>query len=51
MLVDVGTNTEVVVSRGARIAGGLVPGGAGVRGRARPYGMPGADGAIERVRS
>lgn len=50
MLVDVGTNTEVVVSDGQRILAASCPAGPAFEGGLVRYGMPGAEGAIERVR-
>lgn len=50
MLVDVGTNTEVVVSDGSRIVAASCPAGPAFEGGLVAYGMPGAEGAIERAR-
>jgi uncharacterized 2Fe-2S/4Fe-4S cluster protein (DUF4445 family) len=50
MVVDIGTNTEVVVSDGSRILAASCPAGPAFEGGLVRYGMPGAAGAIERVR-
>jgi uncharacterized 2Fe-2S/4Fe-4S cluster protein (DUF4445 family) len=50
MLVDVGTNTEVVVADGSRMLAASCPAGPAFEGGLVQYGMPGADGAIERAR-
>jgi uncharacterized 2Fe-2S/4Fe-4S cluster protein (DUF4445 family) len=50
MLVDVGTNTEVVVKHGGRIVTASCPAGPAFEGGLIRYGMPGCDGAIEAVR-
>jgi uncharacterized 2Fe-2S/4Fe-4S cluster protein (DUF4445 family) len=50
MLVDIGTNTEVVVSDGERILAASCPAGPAFEGGLLRFGMPGAEGAIERVR-
>lgn len=50
MLVDVGTNTEVVVSDGSRVLAASCPAGPAFEGGLIRYGMPGAEGAIERAR-
>jgi uncharacterized 2Fe-2S/4Fe-4S cluster protein (DUF4445 family) len=50
MLVDVGTNTEVVVGDGSRMLTASCPAGPAFEGGLIKYGMPGADGAIERAR-
>ena len=49
MLVDVGTNTEVVVGDGSRLVAASCPAGPAFEGGLVRFGMPGADGAIERV--
>jgi uncharacterized 2Fe-2S/4Fe-4S cluster protein (DUF4445 family) len=49
MLIDVGTNTEVVVSDGSRILAASCPAGPAFEGGLVRYGMPGAEGAIERA--
>ena len=50
MLIDIGTNTEVVVSDGARLLAASCPAGPAFEGGLVRYGMPGAEGAIERIR-
>ena len=50
MLVDIGTNTEIVISDGSRIVAASSPAGPAFEGGLLRFGMPGADGAIERVR-
>ena len=50
LLVDIGTNTEIVVSDGRRVLAASSPAGPAFEGGGVRYGMPGADGAIERVR-
>jgi uncharacterized 2Fe-2S/4Fe-4S cluster protein (DUF4445 family) len=50
MLVDVGTNTEVVLSDGHRTVAASCPAGPAFEGGLVRYGMPGAAGAIERAR-
>jgi len=50
MLVDIGTNTEVVVTDGARFLAASCPAGPAFEGGLVRFGMPGADGAIESVR-
>ena len=50
MLVDIGTNTEIVVSDGTRIVAASSPAGPAFEGGLLRFGMPGADGAIEKVR-
>jgi uncharacterized 2Fe-2S/4Fe-4S cluster protein (DUF4445 family) len=49
MLVDVGTNTEVVVSAGGRILAASCPAGPAFEGGEVTYGMQASDGAIESV--
>jgi uncharacterized 2Fe-2S/4Fe-4S cluster protein (DUF4445 family) len=49
MLVDVGTNTEVVLTDGHRIVAASCPAGPAFEGGLVRYGMPGAEGAIERA--
>lgn len=49
MLVDIGTNTEVVVTDGSRFLAASCPAGPAFEGGLIRYGMPGADGAIEAV--
>ena len=50
MLVDIGTNTEVVVTDGTRVLAASCPAGPAFEGGLVRFGMPGADGAIESVR-
>lgn len=50
MLVDIGTNTEVVVTDGTRVLAASCPAGPAFEGGLIRFGMPGADGAIESVR-
>ncbi len=50
MLVDIGTNTEVVVGDGSRILSASCPAGPAFEGGLVRYGMPGSQGAIERIR-
>ena len=50
MLVDVGTNTEVVVGDGERMLAASCPAGPAFEGGEVGYGMPGYDGAVESVR-
>lgn len=50
LLVDIGTNTEVIASDGRRILAASSPAGPAFEGGGVRYGMPGADGAIESVR-
>ena len=50
MLVDVGTNTEVVISGRGRMLTASSPAGPAFEGGLVRYGMPGYNGAIESVR-
>jgi len=50
MLIDIGTNTEVVVTDGERFLAASCPAGPAFEGGLLRFGMPGADGAIEGVR-
>ena len=50
MLVDVGTNTEVVIGHAGRMLAASCPAGPAFEGGLIKYGMPGCDGAIESVR-
>ncbi len=50
MLVDVGTNTEVVVGSRHRLMAASCPAGPAFEGGQIAYGMPGYDGAVESVR-
>jgi uncharacterized 2Fe-2S/4Fe-4S cluster protein (DUF4445 family) len=49
MLVDVGTNTEVVVGNRHRMMAASCPAGPAFEGGEITYGMPGYDGAIEAI--
>ena len=49
MLVDVGTNTEVVVGNRHRMIAASCPAGPAFEGGQITYGMPGYDGAVESV--
>jgi uncharacterized 2Fe-2S/4Fe-4S cluster protein (DUF4445 family) len=50
LVVDVGTNTEVVLAAHGRIVAASCPAGPAFEGGEVTYGMQGADGAIESVR-
>ncbi len=50
MVMDVGTNTEVILTDGARILATSSPAGPAFEGGLVRHGMPAAVGAIERVR-
>lgn len=50
LLVDIGTNTEVIVSDGRRIVAASSPAGPAFEGGGVRCGMPGAEGAIEAIR-
>lgn len=50
MLVDVGTNTEVVAKKGDRLVAASCPAGPAFEGGGIEYGMPGYEGAIESIR-
>ncbi len=50
MLVDIGTNTEVVVTDGDRYLAASCPAGPAFEGGLLRFGMGGSDGAIESVR-
>ena len=50
MLVDVGTNTEVVVGHTGRLVAASCPAGPAFEGGGIKYGMPGYEGAIESIR-
>jgi uncharacterized 2Fe-2S/4Fe-4S cluster protein (DUF4445 family) len=50
LLVDIGTNTEIIASDGQRILAASSPAGPAFEGGGVRYGMPGADGAIEAIR-
>ena len=47
LLVDIGTNSEIVVSDGERLVAASSPAGPAFEGGGVRYGMPGAEGAIE----
>jgi len=49
ILVDVGTNTEVVVGNRDRLLAASCPAGPAFEGGQVTYGMPGYDGAVEKV--
>ena len=50
MLVDVGTNTEVVIGCSERLVATSCPAGPAFEGGLVKYGMPGYEGAIESIR-
>jgi uncharacterized 2Fe-2S/4Fe-4S cluster protein (DUF4445 family) len=50
MLVDVGTNTEVVIGHAGRMVACSCPAGPAFEGGTVSHGMPGYDGAIESIR-
>ena len=50
MLVDVGTNTEVVIAHEGRLVAASCPAGPAFEGGGITYGMPGYRGAIESIR-
>ena len=50
MMVDVGTNTEVVIGNRHRLIAASCPAGPAFEGGQIAYGMPGYDGAVESVR-
>ncbi len=50
MIVDVGTNTEVVIGNRHRLIAASCPAGPAFEGGQIAYGMPGYDGAVESVR-
>ncbi len=50
MLVDIGTNTEVVIGNRHRMVAASCPAGPAFEGGEVRYGMPGYDGAVESVR-
>ncbi|MBT4125702.1 MAG: DUF4445 domain-containing protein [Chloroflexi bacterium] len=49
ILVDVGTNTEVVIGNSERLLAASCPAGPAFEGGEVTYGMPGYDGAVEKV--
>jgi uncharacterized 2Fe-2S/4Fe-4S cluster protein (DUF4445 family) len=51
MLVDIGTNTEVVLTDGERYLAASCPAGPAFEGGLVRFGMPGADGAIDTLRA
>ena len=50
MLVDAGTNTEVVIGDGQRFCAASCPAGPAFEGGLVRYGMPGCEGAIDSIR-
>ena len=50
VLLDIGTNTEVVACHGGRMVAASCPAGPAFEGGLIKYGMPAYDGAIERIR-
>ena len=50
MVVDVGTNTEVVLGHAGKLMAASCPAGPAFEGGLVKYGMPGVDGAIESLR-
>jgi len=50
LMVDIGTNTEIIASDGHRLVAASSPAGPAFEGGGVRYGMPGADGAIEVAR-
>lgn len=50
MIVDIGTNTEVALAAGGRLAVASCPAGPAFEGGLVEYGMQGVDGAIESIR-
>jgi uncharacterized 2Fe-2S/4Fe-4S cluster protein (DUF4445 family) len=50
LLIDIGTNTEIVIGDGRRIVAASSPAGPAFEGGGVSHGMAGADGAIESVR-
>jgi uncharacterized 2Fe-2S/4Fe-4S cluster protein (DUF4445 family) len=50
MLIDVGTNTEVVIGNSDRMVAASCPAGPAFEGGLVKYGMPGYEGAIESIR-
>lgn len=49
MLIDIGTNTEVVIAHGDRLLCASCPAGPAFEGGGVSFGMPGVEGAIERI--
>ncbi len=50
LLIDIGTNSEIVIGGGDRVLAASSPAGPAFEGGGVRYGMAGADGAIESVR-
>ena len=50
LLVDIGTNSEIIAGDGTRVVAASSPAGPAFEGGGVRYGMPGADGAIEGAR-
>lgn len=50
MLIDIGTNTEVVLGRAGRLLAASCPAGPAFEGGHVKFGMPGVEGAIESLR-
>lgn len=50
MLVDIGTNTEVVIGNRERLVAASCPAGPAFEGGLIKFGMPGCEGAIESIR-
>jgi uncharacterized 2Fe-2S/4Fe-4S cluster protein (DUF4445 family) len=50
LLIDIGTNTEIVIGNGQRILAASSPAGPAFEGGGVSHGMAGAEGAIESVR-
>ena len=50
MLIDIGTNTEVLIGVGGRLIAASCPAGPAFEGGLVTYGMPAAAGAVERIR-
>jgi uncharacterized 2Fe-2S/4Fe-4S cluster protein (DUF4445 family) len=50
MMIDIGTNTEVVLGNKDRVIAASCPAGPSFEGGKIKFGMPGVEGAIERVR-
>jgi len=50
LLVDIGTNSEIIVSDGSLVLAASSPAGPAFEGGGVRHGMPGADGAIESAR-
>ena len=50
MLVDIGTNTEVIIGHGGRLLAASCPAGPAFEGGLVRFGMPACEGAIESIR-